>query len=145
MALPLANGVDDLVSCGVSLTDKFGIRAPVLQESAKHRGVVRRVGSGKMDVRRSHHLERVDSAGLGVCANSLQRVVQEPESIRSNPRDQRRFVIEMTVERGPRDADVSPDSSKRQPFHSLSRNNLDCGGDERTLKVAVVIPAFLGS
>lgn len=71
VALCLANGVGNLAPCGVCLLKQFGIRAPVLQESAKHRGVVGGVGGGKVDVRRSHHLERIGGARRGIRTNPL--------------------------------------------------------------------------
>lgn len=142
MALRLTNGVDDLASRGVSVPHQVGIVSPVLQEPAKHRGVMRGVGTGKVDVRRSHHLEGAGGVGPGVRANSLQRVVQELESIGRNPCDQRGSVIEMTVESGPRDADFSPDPSKRESVHAFRRDDLDSGRKERAFEVAVVILPF---
>lgn len=145
MALRLANGFGNLASSGVCLLHEFWIRAPVLQKPAKHRRVVRRIGGGKVDVRRSHHLERIVGGCRGIRANPLQRLSQQPESVSGNFCDQRCLVIEMTVERGPRDADFGADTSERETFHTFGRDDLDRRGDERPFEITMVIsPPFSG-
>jgi hypothetical protein len=96
-----------------------------------------------VDVRRSHHLERISGACRSIRANPLQRVTHKPESIGGNSFDQRCLMSEMAIERGPRDPDLGPDTSKRETLHTFGRDDLNCGGDEGPFEITVVIsPLF---
>ena len=45
----------------------------------------------------------------------------------------------MTIERGPRDTNLSPDASKRETVHTLDRDYLDGSGDKGPFEIAMVI------
>ena len=95
-----------------------------------------------MHVRGRHHLERVACLGPGIRAYSHQRFVEQPESIRRDPRQQRRLAIEVPIKRAARNAGIGPDPAESQSLYPVGVNHLERFTDEHTFKVAVVISSL---
>ena len=71
-----------------------------------------------------------------------QRLVEPLESFGSDAGEQRFFVVEVPVERSPRNAELGADAAQRQGADPLVADHPHRRFDQRPLEVAVVVAAF---
>ncbi len=112
---------------------------------AEHHAVVRRMRDRELHVRRTHALERAQSASA-VLPRAGRFLAQDPEPLGGHRGEERRFVGEMPIERRSRYTERAADAAQGQPVDAVSLNRPHRRLQQGVAEVAVMVPvgAFSG-